>query len=179
MAPSCACPGPDVAGTYVGLLLQTNDATLDDVFVARTVIGPPAVRMAAERQDPAAIAELRRALDAERDPTGGRPAYTDVGADFHHALVRASGNETLLVLADMLVSIVRTTTAHAVHRMSMPMRQEYTQQSIDAHSAVVDLVAAGRATDAETFWRSHLEALRRRFLGAAGETAVVDLFQDQ
>ncbi|MET0143193.1 MAG: FCD domain-containing protein [Ilumatobacteraceae bacterium] len=171
-------PGPEVAGTYVGLLLQSNDVTLDDVFRARMVIGPAAVRMAAERRDPEAIAELRAALEAERAAVGEPQVYGVVGGDFHHALVRASGNKTLLVLADMLVSIVRITTTHFYnYKMTDATRRDFSRHSLDAHTVLVDMVEAGRAADAETFWRSHLESLRTRFLGAYGETTVVDLFQ--
>ena len=55
------------AANQVGVHLQIEGATLQDVWLARTIIEPPAAGLLAVRRDPAAFAELEANIAAARE----------------------------------------------------------------------------------------------------------------
>ena len=96
-----ACkPGPDLAAKHFGLVLQTQDTTVADVFRARQLIEPPAVRLVVEeahKKAPALLGDIveqqQLAID-KRDIALARHYTTR----FHEGIIRLTGNNTLLLI---------------------------------------------------------------------------------
>jgi len=93
---------------YIGLVLQSQGATLEDVHAARVLLEAPAAGMLASYEDRADIvASLRDALDEEErvadDPIELSRAY----GRFHQLIVQLSGSETLEVLTAVSNRIIQ------------------------------------------------------------------------
>ena len=106
-------PDERMTGRTAALVLQARNVSLADVYEARSLLEPIAVRViASSRSRRAAAAELRQLIKDElrliMDPDGFGPA----NARFHERLVALAGNQTLTIVAQMLNEIVaRAVTA--------------------------------------------------------------------
>lgn len=169
-------PDSSVAGRYAGLLLQVRGATLDDVFLGRLVIEQAAARRAARRTDGEAAERLRAALAVEAELTHEPPRFAQAANAFHDTLVVASGSQTLEVLYATITEVVASTVSHFLAAPyagdDQPAENE---RAVKAHQRLIDLIAAGDAAGAETFWAGHMEIVRRVFLDLYGSTTVVEL----
>jgi len=169
-------PSIGVAGRYLGLLLQVQGITLDDVFVARVVIEPAAARMVAERRDRSLIDRLTEAVDAEEAAAGDPESFAALSTRFHALLLTESGNGTLAVLLGALDEVIVASTQHAVAKSRTTHDQHRSNlRAVHAHRKLVALIEARDAAGASTFWTKHMEALRARFLELYGATTVVEL----
>jgi DNA-binding FadR family transcriptional regulator len=167
-------PSVDVMGRRAGAYLQHNQVTLDDVHRARSLVEPPAVGILAARRDPDDIAHLEALLADEAAALDDPAAVREAGERFHVELVERAGNQTLSVFSSMLQEIVDAQTARfqadqaerGTARHSASMHQE--------HERLLDLIRAGAATEAEVFWRSHLDRVRSVIASGPAQT-VLDL----
>jgi len=104
------------SGTYVSslepaLLLEgisfavemMRDHTLREVIEVRQLLEPPATRLAVQRMTPASLGEIREAYELHsRQSSIEDLVRCDV--EFHSAIIRAAGNETLFSILDGLSS---------------------------------------------------------------------------
>ncbi len=117
---------------------------LDEAFHAelteiRLAIEPRAAALAARLRDPAAIAELRRAIDAMWQATATRREFATADLAFHQALGAASGN-TLM----RSISAVIETALVASFTMSSPINDpDLHHLNVSSHAAIVDAIEAG------------------------------------
>ena len=169
-------PTNDVLARRAGIFLQYHDATLDDVHRARGIIEPPAVYLLAERADPGDVLQLRELAREGTALIEDRDALRASGGRFHRLLVELAGNQTLMIFSLMLEGVVELNTqrSQAARPVSAdtprlgPRRQE-------EHERVVDLIEAGAASEAERFWREHLESVRATLTSGGGMSSVLDL----
>jgi DNA-binding FadR family transcriptional regulator len=157
------------------LVLQARNVSLSDVFEARTIIEPAAVRLVASaRGRKGAARQLRALIVAEEEVVDDPDAFGRANARFHEELVALAGNQTLTIVAEMLNEVVvRAVTA--VSRAdggtgSVAMRR----RGVRSQQRLVDLVEAGEADAAEAHWRTHMTVVGRVALGQQART-VVDL----
>jgi DNA-binding GntR family transcriptional regulator len=121
---------------------------------ARLAMEPGAARLAAELCDQDAIAEMRRAVEAQRRSSRESGESYEVNRDFHLALVRAAGNPHLIRFAGLLWA----------PRIGVPIyeMQADNPRSVrrwaDEHEAITDAVASGDPDLAERVTRQHLAA---------------------
>ena len=116
-------PDLTAAARYVGLLLQLQGATIDDVYEARKVAEPVCASMLARcrtKQDiadlAAVIAEIESAIE-DRDGQAPDPArWSRLTHRFHELIMQRSGNKTLALQGAMLRNIVATHTELRVSR---------------------------------------------------------------
>ena len=101
-------PDHRLTARTAALVLQTRNVSLADVFEARTIIEPAAVRLVASgarpqraRPRPSAASSPRR----RRSSTTPRPSATRTPS-FHRELVGMAGNQTLMIVAEMLNEVV-------------------------------------------------------------------------
>ena len=96
-----------------GMVLQARDVALADVFEARTILEPAAVRILAQSRGRKAAAKALRALIAEQEEVIDDPdAFGQANARFHEELVGLAGNQTLRMMVEMLNEVVaRAVTA--------------------------------------------------------------------
>jgi DNA-binding FadR family transcriptional regulator len=166
------------------LVLQARNVTLADVFQARTIIEPAAVRLiAASRGRKAAARRLRELIAAEDEVIDDPEAFGPANARFHEELVAMAGNQTLTIVAEMLNEVV----ARAVTAVSQAGRDGAAAGTDDGDGSVATrrrgvrsqerlaaLVEAGDADAAEEHWRTHMAVVGKVMLGQRAKT-VVDL----
>jgi len=169
-------PDMAVAARYMALLLQARKVTVAEVYQARLIIEPAAVRLLAERRPKAALVELRRLLDEERRVIDDRMAYAAASTAFHEKVVELGGNEVLSVVTTVLHEVVlgHIATATAVGAERGEPHQD--GRANKAHERLLELLRSGNADEAEKFWRVHMEAAGRLLLRDLSTTTVLDLF---
>src|SRR5262245_49235125 len=106
-------PNERMTARTAALVLQARNVSLADVYEARALLEPTAVRVIASmRSRHAAVSELRQLIKQQlrliRDPD----TFGPVNSRFHERLVALAGNQTLTIVAEMLNEIVaRAVTA--------------------------------------------------------------------
>src|ERR1700751_5566625 len=87
-------PDHRMAARTAALVLQSRNVSLADVFEARTITEPAAVRLAASARHRKAVAKRLRALIGEQEEAIDDPtAFGQANARFHETLVNAAGNQ--------------------------------------------------------------------------------------
>jgi GntR family transcriptional repressor for pyruvate dehydrogenase complex len=168
-------PNGRITARNAALVLQARNVSLADVYEARSLLEPTAVRVVASlRSRRAAAAELRRLIDEQMRVIAEPEAFGPANARFHEQLVALAGNQTLTIVAEMLNEIVaRAVTAASrtgEERDSLATRR----RGIRSQQRLVSLIEAGKAAEAEAHWRTHMAVVGRVLLGQRVGT-VVDL----
>jgi DNA-binding FadR family transcriptional regulator len=171
-------PDARIAARYAALLLQLRGTTMEDLFVARSVLEPGAVRMLAERRPKSAIRALRAHCDKELSLVDKPDLFATAAAEFHELLVVLAGNETLTLFTQMIIEIVDR--HHRATMASSPgTERRLTQKGLEEHARLIHLVAAGEADEAEAFWRAHVSGAAAISLRRLGAKTIVDLLSHQ
>ncbi|MFE5027460.1 FadR/GntR family transcriptional regulator [Streptomyces sp. NPDC056656] len=178
-------PDPAVAARYVGLLLQIQGTTLDDVYEARMIAEPACARLLAKRRTKRDLADLTEVIEsleaslASCDPAQPDPAaWSALIYRFHELVMQRSGNRTLAVQGAVLQDIVG---AHLMMRVSRrddaAASPAYFKRAARAYRKLVALIEARDADGAERHWRGHMEAAAKYLLrGELHGKPVVDIF---
>lgn len=138
------------SGTYV---LSTTDAStpltmarrasLRDQFQARCALDVEAARLAAARQTPEIIAELRNLLAARGNYAGGdKSSFIARDLAFHKAVIAASGNRAMIEIYDFFSSTIAET-------IEATLGEEVPEPDMQAHAAIVDAIASGDPQQAD------------------------------
>ncbi|NKQ56875.1 FadR family transcriptional regulator [Amycolatopsis sp. K13G38] len=139
-------------GGALGLLVNANNLSVDNLLEARLIVEPPAARIAAERATAEDLAELRRTMEetSHLDPATGFELHWD----FHTTLVAITGNPLLRLMCQPINAVLHS----RLHRERIAAGR---WREIDEdHQRIYDAVAAGDAEEAERLNRAHLLALR-------------------
>jgi DNA-binding FadR family transcriptional regulator len=170
-------PRPDPVARQAAGLLQYGHTTVFDVFRARGIIEPPAVRLLAENRTPQTIQRLREALDREADGLGEPRNWGRAHAEFHILVVELSGSNTLALFAHIMADI---TTAHTQavlqHATDESQLRADAELSHRVHRKLARLVEDGKGVEAEKLWRAHLDETTDKMLQDQGSREVLDLF---
>ena len=155
------------AARQVGVYLQIEGTTLQDVWLARTIIEPPAVGLLAELRNPVAFAELEANIAAAREVAQRDPIrYADLSAGFSMLITRHCGNRTIHLLAALIHDIIRRQHKDVTARtLSKAGVDKLRQGSIRSREKALALMRRGSSAEAESFWRAHLEANARSGAG--------------
>lgn len=177
-------PDPSVAARHVGLLLQMSGTTLADVYEARMVLEPAAVRMLAERRTEADMTALRecvaelKALVAAGTERAQFDEWSTTAFRFHDLIMERAGNQTLAVMAGLLQEVVSVHMAAAVRRSTdhAEILSQF-RKTLRSFGKVISLIEAEDADGAEQFWRDHMVKAGKNMLwGSFATETVVDLF---
>lgn len=164
----------------VGVFLQLAGTTLEDVWLARTVIEPPALGLLAASGDEIALAALEaniaRARDAARDDLMG---YADLSAEFSMLITRHCGNRTIHLMASLIYDIIRRQHENVTERTLTNSRvDQLRQDSLRDREKAVALIRARAPAAAEAFWRGHLEHMRDLVLKAYKSPRTIDVLSE-
>lgn len=178
-------PDVSVAGRYVGLLLQIQGTTIDDVYRARMISEPACAGLLAKRRTEEDLSDLTNIVDKLKSEVSARETFvpdpdtwSDLTYRFHELILQRSGNKTLAlqgaVLQDIVATHLRTRIAQSYDDHDTPERY---QRVIRSYKKLIRLVDAKDAEGAEKHWHSHMEAAAQYLLrdGLKNKT-VVDLF---
>jgi DNA-binding FadR family transcriptional regulator len=153
-------PHERMAARTAALVLQARNVSLADVHEARMLIEPGAVRIvASSRFRRAAADELQALIDEQLRVVEDPEAFAPVNARFHDRLVALAGNQTLAIVARILNEIVERAVV-ARQKTEWPRGSVATRRrALRTQASVVSLIRAGRASAAESQWRTHMAAV--------------------
>ena len=149
----------NAATRQVGVYLQIKGTTLHDIWLARTVIEPPAAGLLASINSPVAWTELQNNIDAAREAAQNNLLkYADLSAEFSLLITKHCGNQTLHLLASLISDIIRKQHEHVTaSTISKSSVHQLRLESIRSREKVLSMMRKGRAAAAEQFWRLHLD----------------------
>lgn len=164
-------PDVSVAARYLGLLMQFDDVMLSDVFEARSMFEPLALRLIARRENRAEAADaLVHILDELRLGTDARQRV-EIWSRFYVELFNFSGNKTLQLLYGTLTEVVR-------HELSDAMAQDdATTGNPNWRKTIVkamNLVAEGRGDEAANYWMKQMLMLEAKVQEAHQRRTLID-----
>ena len=141
--------------TTIGLLSGADVVSVDEILEARELIEVPSARLAALRGDKDQVRCLEATLDtgAEVDLAVDFEGHRD----FHVAIMEASGNRLLEVIARPMFSVLRT-------RFMRDRASPEFGAAVDRdHRDICDAIAAGDAAASARLMHNHLERLRSMY----------------
>jgi GntR family transcriptional repressor for pyruvate dehydrogenase complex len=174
-------PGPDIAARHFGLVLQAQDTSLADVFRARQLIEPPAVRMVVEKAKKEAPKQLLDIISQEWLALEKRdiPLLSHYATRFHEGIVRLTDNQTLLLIMQMLNEVyyqhMSSEYMSTIDIIDTEASLRGAELSIKAHSQLVSLIQAGDPDQATTYWRDHLSKVRRILFKRHESKKIIDI----
>lgn len=148
-----------VAARQVGIYLQMDGTTLQDVWLARATIEPAAAGLLAKNGSRLAIQKMKENIQAAHGALNDPVQYAALTTGFSQIIMDLCGNRTLRTFAMLIQDIVyrqhldvtvKTYSRQGVARMR--------KLNIRGRSKLVELVEAGDSEGAEAFWRKHLDA---------------------
>ncbi|WAC56996.1 GntR family transcriptional regulator [Gordonia sp. SL306] len=150
-------------------VVSMEEDDIRDMYVARTAIERAAIEQVIVSGDRAAIDDLNAAVSRMRgfidDPNGAEMAEADM--EFHQILVEHAHSQRLSRLHETI--LVET-------RMCLrAMRGTYSsgKERIDEHQALVDAIASGDATAADTLMIEHMKDGLHRLVGAGESSGAI------
>lgn len=179
-----SAPDISVAAKDFGLLLQMSGTTLADVYEARKVLEPAAVRMLAKDHTQEVIDDLSAGVGVlavlVNEGTDGAnfDEWSAAAYRFHDLIVERSGNKTLAAFGAVLRDVISRHMSRAVASSSdnTEIMSQF-KKTIRAFMKLIRLIEAGDADEAERFWRAHMEVAGRNMLwGSLATETVVNLF---
>ena len=144
-----------IAGTLatsIDFLTTGSDVTAEELLEAREALEVPAARLAASRRTSQHLRSLALALPEETDVD--RLHRFEGNRSFHDAVMEASGNRILSVLAGPLYTVLRDRFLR-----DRPPRS-FWQEVMDHHHRIYDAIASGDAEAAATAMVAHFESMR-------------------
>ncbi|MGC5257304.1 GntR family transcriptional regulator [Gordonia sp. DT218] len=150
-------------------VVSMEEDDIRDMYVARTAIERAAIEQVIVGGDQAALDDLNAAVSRMRgfidDPNSAEMAEADM--EFHQILVEHAHSQRLSRLHETI--LVET-------RMCLrAMRGTYSsgKERIDEHQALVDAIASGDATAADTLMIEHMKDGLHRLVGADESSGAV------
>jgi DNA-binding FadR family transcriptional regulator len=168
------------AARQVGVYLQMAGTTLQDVWLARTIIEPPAVGLLTSQRNRVAFAELEANIAAAREVAQRDPMrYADLSAEFSMLIIRHCGSKTLYLLGALIHDIIQRQHQHVTARtLAKAGVEKLRLGSIRARGEAVELMRTGTPAAAESFWRAHLEHMRDLVLAAYKGPMTIDVLSE-
>ena len=165
------------AASQVGVFLQIAGTTLQDVWLARTIIEPPAAGLLAALRSPAAFADLEANIAAAREASQtDLIRYADLSAEFSMLITRHCGNKTIHLLASLIYDIIRRQHEHVTEKtLDKDSVRKLRQENIRSREMALELMRRGSPAAAESFWRAHLEHMRDLVLAAYETPMTIDV----
>ena len=168
------------SASQVGVYLQMAGTTLQDVWLARTIIEPPAAGLLAARRDAGALAELEANIAAARVAAqNDLIRYADLSAEFSMLITRHCGNKTLQVMAALIYDIIRRQHENVTERtLTKASVAKLREESIRSRVKAVELLRSGTPAQAELFWREHLQHMRDLVLAAYKGPVTIEVLNE-
>ena len=149
---------PAVLARQVGVRLQLEGVTLQDVWQCRMVIEPGAAALLAQNIKKAAIEAMEQNVREAVAALDDYVASAELTARFSYILTKYCGNNTLHILSTLIQDIVdrqhvevaaNTYTRAGVDRMS--------HLNVRDRQKMIAIIKSGNSGEAHRFWRKHLE----------------------
>jgi GntR family transcriptional repressor for pyruvate dehydrogenase complex len=167
--------------SQVGVFLQIERTTLQDVWLARTVIEPPAAGLLALSGDTAVFDRLDANIAEAREASNrDLMRYADLSAEFSFIIMQHCGNNTLRLLGSLIFDIIRKQHEHITERtLSKASVDTLRQDSIRNREEAVQLMRNGNVAVVERFWHVHLERMGGLVLSAYKEPTTIEVLNER
>jgi GntR family transcriptional regulator, transcriptional repressor for pyruvate dehydrogenase complex len=152
--PVVAALKPQDLGRTLSFYFHMTGATYAELIEARLVIEPVMARLAAERQDPDSIRQLRETTEREQRASLEDPDYLACAEDFHAVVSGISGNRVLDLLSRALRNLYQERTAFGA---LLPPEARPLNRAV--HKRIADAILAGEGEEAATLMEEHLQDL--------------------
>ncbi|HEV7874198.1 MAG TPA: FadR/GntR family transcriptional regulator [Enterovirga sp.] len=146
-------PDVSVLNDFFTLAIAQTTDMVDDIMQARIAIECQAIRLACERATVGDLERLQAAL-ARIEPTINDPeAGSRADYEFHGALVRAAGSDTLSVLYDAMAEVLMT--SHLNRRRTLDAFGEIRTYLIEDHRRIFRAIVDRDPERADAVLREH------------------------
>jgi DNA-binding FadR family transcriptional regulator len=149
----------------LGLVLATEQVTIDEVALALRQIEPACAALCALRRDRSrmVLPELRRLHERFERSINDLVAVVGWSREFHEAIVRLCGNKPMIVMASALERMWSVHEKGWASRIaeSDPVRMSERVAAGRVHAELIDLIAAGDAEEVARVARNHLAHAQR------------------
>jgi GntR family transcriptional regulator, transcriptional repressor for pyruvate dehydrogenase complex len=173
-------PAKASAAYMLGLLLQSDYVQLADLGMALQELEPMCSALAARRPDRAdtLIPELKQINEAMAEHIDDGERFTQIGREFHDAVVRGCGNHTMVAVVGSLETLwsshlqqwAQETTARGAYPS---LRQRRT--GLNTHIRLTEAIEAGDAERVRRLAAKHLADTRTYVLSGDREQRILAL----
>ncbi len=155
-------PQQRIAARHFGFVLQSNGASFADLFKARILIEPAAVREVTERRSIVAVPILKEIVERIQLGISDDREFASGSAEFHRVLIEMAGIETLTLMMGVINEIlpcyithVAVSSGETIDNMPGKIRAQKAKQKL------IRLITSRDGAAAESFWCEHLTAAER------------------
>jgi GntR family transcriptional regulator, transcriptional repressor for pyruvate dehydrogenase complex len=152
--PVVATLRPQDLSRTLSFYFHLTGATYAELTEARLFIEPAMARLAAERQHPEHMRQLRETTEREQQASLDDPEYLACADEFHYVVSGMSGNRVL----DLLGRGLRTMFQERVGYGSV-LPDESRRRNRQVHRQISDAILAGEGAKAERLMARHLRDL--------------------
>jgi DNA-binding FadR family transcriptional regulator len=149
-------PSVDAVTDVVAVFLARRGMNVADLAELRTALELVLVDLAAQRIDDGGRAQLRVALEREKNASDAE--FADAGHDLHGVISALAGNRALELVSMVLI---RLTRLHQIESLSAAARQKVAEQVPRTHEGIATAIADGDSELARHRMRRHLEVLSK------------------
>lgn len=170
-------PKIETSARYLAMVLQYRQVNVADVFAAACALEAPCAATLAQRRQRGDVEQLRITVDDEQQSSGDPVRLLELQNHFHRQIVELAGNETLLVVIDVLRSVIESATHKYLARAaeSPEARNRASLKGIRAHARLVELIDAGKAEQAAELWRRQILATGEHIRESGVNVSIADL----
>jgi DNA-binding FadR family transcriptional regulator len=171
-------PSIDKVAQFGRAYLIAVGATLRELHEARSIIEPSVARALATRRSAAAVAVLRQAVDAAAAALLAQDlkAALQWADSFHESLVQQSENRMLGLLVGMLHDMAaRSQAALLGLELDEQTKLSVVGRTVDACRRLVELIKAGQADAAESYWGDYMRKTSRLLMGSGQADSIIAL----
>jgi DNA-binding GntR family transcriptional regulator len=144
----------DTAARRGALVATLDEEQADDMFEVRLALEPLGARLAAGREQPGLVAEMRRVLGEAQDPSADRDLdhLADLHSDLHSLIFEMTGNAYLIAIAIPMVK-----RGQWLLRQRSPLRDP---RAWAQHHGLIEAIEAGDPELADAEARRHVLTMR-------------------
>jgi len=164
-------PSIEVAGHYMGLLMQSAQIDVNDLADTRQLLESTCASLTAAQPEHSAIADrLGQLIEASKSEIDNPVAFTKAANRFHEELVASCGNQTLILIVGILERIWQLQeerwARNAIQSGAYP-DLDARKEVLAAHERIQDAIREGDAARAERITERHLDASHAVVIGDA------------
>lgn len=165
-------PSVERAAAYASMVLVSNGTTMSELHQSRTLIEPSITAFLAKDSSHKQFAsQLQQQVDIANEAIkrGSFDQALTCINEFHTALVKATGNKSLILQAE-IVNLLLQRTGDILLEVSGNEKGALAlnmSKTTVAYQKLIDLIREGKAPEAEQFWRRYMTSAQT-FLDRTG-----------
>lgn len=170
-------PTSQLITDYALLVLQSERATVNEVYQARNAFEPALIRLVVQNNRERAVQELTQCLQQEEASVDDPRAFGKALAHFHHTLIELSGNRPMTHLYGCINVIITRHQAVVVtlRHHGIAKGEILASPGLKSHKKLIQLIDKGLVDEAESHWREHNERAYKEWIAGFETTTVLEL----